>query len=232
MAEKSVVTEGVAVGILGKKLGMTQIFRDDVRLPVTVIQAGPCVVLQVKNESTDGYCAVQLGFDEAKPKRMPRPMLGHFAKAGVAPQRFIKEFRTSAAPPLKLGDVVGVSVLQGAKLVDVQGTSKGKGYAGVVKRYHFGGGPASHGNSKHHRHPGSCGRCYSIHKGIPKNRRMAGRMGGETVTVRGLEVVELDAEKNILLVKGAVPGPNGGYLVIRRSIKDPSRKSLTGKVLY
>ena len=232
MAENIKMTEGVATGILGKKLGMTQIFKDDVRLPVTVIQAGPCVVLQVKTTESDGYNAVQLGFDECKPKRRTRPMLGHFAKAGVSPRRLVREFRSETAPSLAPGDFVGVSVLQGTKLVDVQGTSKGKGYAGVVKRYHFGGEAASHGNSKHHRHAGSCGRCYSIHKGIPKNRRMAGRMGGEKVTVRGLAVVEIDVERNLLLVKGPVPGPNGGHLVIRRSLKDPSRRTPEGKRLY
>jgi large subunit ribosomal protein L3 len=226
------VQEGVASGILGKKLGMTQVFVDDERVPVTVIQAGPCVVLQVKTEQTDGYNAVQLGLDEKKPKRTTRPLMGHFAKAGTTPKKLVREFRAASVSSLKPGQAVGVSVLAGASLVDVQGTSKGKGFAGVIKRHNFGGGRASHGCSRHHRKPGSIGRLYSVHKGIPKNKKMAGRLGGEKVTVRGLTVVEIDPEKNVLLIKGPVPGANGSYVVVRRSVKDPGRTKPEGELLY
>jgi len=220
------VKEGVATGILGKKLGMTQVFVEDERIPVTVIQAGPCAVLQVKTVETDGYNAVQLGFDEKKPKRTTRPLHGHFAKAGVSPKRLIREFRMQAASSLEPGESVGASVLDGTKLVDVQGTSKGKGTAGVMKRWNFSGQRASHGNSKAHRKPGSIGRHYGTAKGVPKNHPMAGHLGSATVTVRGLKLVEIDAEKNLILIKGPVPGANGSYVTVRRSLKDPSRRSL------
>ncbi len=223
MAEKTEFREGVATGLLGKKLGMTQIFRDDARVSVTVIQAGPCVVLQVKTVETDGYNAVQLGFDEKKPKRTTRPLMGHFAKAGTTPKRFVREFRAGGAVPLLIGETLGVSILEGTELVDVQGISKGKGTAGVMKLHNFGGGRASHGNSKSHRKAGALGRHYSVHKGVPKNHPMAGHMGSETVTARGLRLVEIDAERNLLLVKGPVPGANGSYVVVRRSVKDPGR---------
>ena len=220
------VKSGVATGILGKKLGMTQIFKGDERVPVTVVQAGPCVVLQVKTTETDGYYAVQLGFDEKKPKRTTRPLMGHFARAGTTPKRLVREFRTDAAPSVSVGDVLGASVLDGAELVDVQGTSKGKGTAGVMKRWNFSGQRASHGNSKAHRKPGSIGRHYGVHKGVPKNHPMAGHLGCETVNVRGLGLVEIDAERNLLLIKGAVPGANGSYVVVRRSVKDRGLRSL------
>ncbi len=219
---------GRAAGILGRKLGMTQVFRDDKRVPVTVIQAGPCVVLQVKTVEHDGYNAVQIGFDDKKPKRTPRPMLGHCAKAGSGPKRFVREFRSESPTSLAAGDAVGASVLEGAVLLDVQGISKGKGTAGVMKLHNFGGGRASHGNSKNHRRAGSIGRHYGTAKGVPKNHPMAGRMGNETVTVRGLRLVEIDAERNILLVRGAVPGANGSYLTIRRSVKDPVGRKVEG----
>lgn len=228
MGEKAQVKEGVAVGILGKKLGMTQIFRDDERIAVTVILAGPCVVLQVKTEDTDGYNAVQLGFDEKKPKRTTRPLMVHFVKAGATPKRLVREIRTAEAPSVAPGEVVGASVLEGARLVDVQGTSKGKGTAGVMKRHNFSGGRASHGASKVHRKPGSIGRHYGTAKGVPKNHPMAGHLGSETVTVRGLRLIEILPERDILLVKGPVPGANGSYVVVRRSVKDPSRATLEG----
>ncbi len=218
--------EGVAAGILGKKLGMTQVFRGDVRIPVTVIQAGPCTVLQVKTVETDGYNAVQLGFEEKKQKRTTRPLLGHFAKCGASPKRFIREFRADAAARVEPGDTVGAAVLEGAVLIDVQGVSKGKGWAGTIKRWNFSRGRMSHGASKSHRQSGSIGRTYGTAKGVPKNKKMAGHMGNEKVTTVGLKVVEIDAERGILLVKGAVPGANGGYLVIKRSYKDKG----TGKL--
>jgi large subunit ribosomal protein L3 len=229
---ESKTQEGVATGILGKKLGMTQVFINDERVPVTVIQAGPCVVVQVKTEETDGYNAVQLGMDEKKQKRTTRPLQGHFAKAGVTPKKLVREFRAASAVTLEPGQEVGASVLEGAKLVDVEGVSKGKGFAGVIKRWNFGGGRASHGNTKYHRMPGSLGRTYSVHKGVPKNRKGPGRLGGEKVTARGLKLIEIDAERNIVLVKGPVPGANGSYVIVRRSVKDPSRKQPKGQILY
>jgi large subunit ribosomal protein L3 len=232
MADEAAVREGVATGILGRKLGMTQVFLEDQRVPVTVIQAGPCVVLQVKTEDTDGYNAVQLGFDDKKAKRTKRPMLGHFAKTGSSPKRMIREFRCERAPSAAPGDAIGAGALDGAQLVDVQGVTKGKGFAGTIKRWNFSRQRMTHGNSRHHRAPGSIGRTYSVHKGVPKNKKMAGHLGCERVTVRGLRVVEIDPERNLLLVKGAVPGPNGGYLVIRRSLKDPNRNSPPGELLY
>jgi len=220
------IKEGVATGILGRKLGMTQVYRDEERVPVTVIQAGPCAVLQVKTVETDGYNAVQLGFDDKKPKRTTRPLQGHFAKAGVSPKRLVREFRTEVAIALEPGEQVGASVLEGTNLVDVQGTSKGKGTAGVMKRFNWGGGRRSHGNSKAHRKPGSIGRHYSTAKGVPKGHPMMGHMGSATVTARGLKLVEIDAERNLILVKGPVPGANGSFVTVRRSVKDPSRRSL------
>jgi large subunit ribosomal protein L3 len=195
-----------------------------------VIQAGPCAVLQVKTVETDGYNSVQLGFDEKKPKRTTRPLLGHFAKAGVSPKRMIREFRMDGPSPLELGEIVGASVLEGTDLVDVQGTSKGKGTAGVMKRFNWGGGRKSHGNSKAHRKPGSIGRHYSTAKGVPKGHPMAGHMGNVTVTARGLKLVEIDVERNLILVKGPVPGANGCYVTVRRSVKDPTRKSLKDRL--
>lgn len=215
-------------GIVGKKLGMSQIFTEDGRAePVTAVQAGPCAVIQVKTVDSDGYNAVQLGFDEKKPKRTTRPLLGHFAKCGTSPKRFIREFRADAAPRVGPGDTVGAAVLEGAILVDVQGVSKGKGWAGTIKRWNFSRGRMSHGASKSHRQSGSIGRTYGTAKGVPKGKKMAGHMGNEKVSTVGLKVVEIDAERDLLLVKGAVPGANGGYLVIKRSYKDKSTRKLS-----
>ncbi len=224
--------DGFATGILGRKLGMTQVFVNDERVPVTVIQAGPCVVLQVKTARTDGYNAVQLGFDVKKEKNTTRPLLGHFARAGSVPRRFVKEFRTVEAPDVKLGEEVGADVLEGAKLLDVQGISKGKGWAGTIKRWNFSRQRMSHGCSLNHRRAGAIGRQYGVHKGVPKNKKMAGHLGSETVTTRGLRLVEIDRERDVILVKGTVPGANGGYLVIRRSLKDSTRKSPPEGLLY
>lgn len=228
------VAGGPASGILGRKIGMTQVFEaDGTRVPVTVIEAGPCPVLQVKTRGgSDNYDAVQLGFGEKKPKRTTRPMMGHFAQAGATPKRFVREFRSKSAPRVKLGDTVTVSVLDGARLVDVQGVTKGKGFAGGIKRWGFHRQPMSHGNSRHHRAIGSIGRIYGVYKGVPKGKKMPGHLGVEKVTTRGLRLVRADPERNLLLVKGAVPGPNGGYLVIRRSLKDPSLKEAPEKFLF
>lgn len=208
-----------STGILGRKAGMTQIFNEQgVRVPVTVIEAGPCKVLQVKTDKTDGYFALQLGFGDAKEKNTSKPLVGHFDKAGSNCKHFVREIRLNAAPEDKQGDEVKVNIFENIKYVDVVGTSKGKGYAGVMKRHNFHGSPASHGCSKRHRSPGGLGRQYSINKGVPKGKRMAGHMGSERVTVQALQVVKVDAENNILLVKGAVPGAAGSFVVVQKAI--------------
>jgi len=206
----------MAKGIIGKKLGMTQIFNEKGQVvPVTVIQAGPCVVVQRKTVATDGYEAVQIGFvDPAGGRRASKPERGHCEKHGVAPLRVLREMRVEADSALKEGDSVLVGAFRQDAKVNVTGISKGKGFAGVVKRHHFAGGRASHG-SMFHRAPGSIGGSSDPSRVFP-GTRMAGHMGAEQVTVRNLEVARIDAENHLLLVKGAVPGPKGGYLVIRQ----------------
>ncbi len=208
-----------ATGILGRKIGMTQVFTEKgVRIPVTVIEAGPCKVLQVKNTASDGYNAIQLGFADGKEKNTPKPVVGHCEKAGSGPKRFIREIRLNAEPVDKLGDEINVTIFEKTKFVDVTGTSKGKGFQGVMKRHNFHGMPASHGCSKRHRAPGGLGRQNSINKGVPKGKKMAGHMGSERVTIQALQVVRVDLENNILLVKGAVPGANGSYVMVHTAI--------------
>src|SRR5215469_4879251 len=209
-------------GILGKKIGMTQVFRPDGQVvPVTLLKAGPCTVVQRKTPSTDGYDAVQLGLVEfIKPKRINKPRTGHLKKAGAVGAKFLREFRLDrvnvpGSGDLKAGDQVLVSDFKPNDKVDVIGASKGRGFAGLVKRHHFGGGEGSHG-SMFHRAPGSIGASSFPSRVVP-GMRMAGHMGHEQVTVRNLEVVEVVADDNVLVVKGAVPGPNGGYVVVRRS---------------
>ena len=213
-------------GILGRKIGMTRFFRPDgTNIPVTVIQAGPCVVTQVKTSETDGYAAVQIAFDDLKPRNSTQAMIGHDAKAGAAPKRAHRELRLASdadAQAFTLGQEIKVDALGELKFVDIVGTSKGKGFQGVMKRHRFKGMFASHGCERKHRTPGSIG-SHGTDRGhgakIKKGKRMAGRMGDEQVTVRSLDVVKLDPENNILLVKGAVPGANDGLLLI----KSPSR---------
>jgi large subunit ribosomal protein L3 len=213
-------------GILGRKLGMTRFFRPDgTNIPVTVIQAGPCVVTQVKTSETDGYAAVQIAFDDMKARNSTQAMIGHDAKAGAAPKRAHRELRLATdadAQAFTLGQEIKVDALGELKFVDIVGTSKGKGFAGVMKRHNFKGMCATHGTERKHRTPGSIG-SHGTDRGhgakIKKGKRMAGRMGDEQVTVRSLDVVKLDPENNILLVKGAVPGANDGLLLI----KTPSR---------
>jgi large subunit ribosomal protein L3 len=208
-------------GILGRKIGMTQIFNEKGdREGVTVILAGPCKVLQVKNDQSDGYHAVQLGFAEAKEKNSSRAVVGHCDKAGAPPQRFIKEIRLLGAPDEKIGDEVKVSVFENIKFVDVTGTSKGKGFQGVMKRHKFHGMPASHGCSKRHRSPGGLGRQQSINKGVPKGKKMAGHMGDERVTVQALRVARIDVENNLIMVRGSVPGGNGTYVIVNKAIRE------------
>ncbi|RPI50467.1 MAG: 50S ribosomal protein L3 [Chloroflexi bacterium] len=205
-------------GILGKKIGMTQLFRPDGQVvPVTLLKAGPCVVVQRKSPVSDGYDAVQLGLLEfAKPRRIPKPVTGHTKKAGVEGVKFFRELPLKPGDDdLKTGDRVLVGQFKPADKVDVIGVSKGRGFAGLIKRHNFRGGAASHG-SMFHRAPGSIGASSYPSRVLP-GTRMAGHMGVARVTVRNLEVIEVDIEENVLVVKGAVPGPNGGYVVVRRA---------------
>ena len=205
-------------GILGKKIGMTQLFRPDGQVvPVTLLKAGPCMVVQRKTPSTDGYDAVQLGLLEfIKPQRINKPTAGRLKKAGIEGAKFMREFRLEAgSDDLKAGDQVLVDQFKPKDKVDVIGISKGKGFAGVVKRHHFRGGEGSHG-SMFHRAPGSIGASSFPSRVVP-GMRMGGHMGNTQTTVRNLEVVDVDTEDNVLVIKGAVPGPNGGYVLVRRS---------------
>lgn len=203
-------------GLLGKKLGMTQIFSEEGGLmPVTLLQAGPCDLLQIKSEENDGYTALQLGFEEKK-KRSTKAEIGHCAKVKTGVKRLIREFRVDTiGEEYKPGQALTISVFDDVKMIDVTGTSKGKGFAGAMKRWGFHGGPATHGCTTP-RSAGSVGAGTSpghVHKG----KKMAGRMGGKRITVKNLNVIKVDKERNLLVVKGAVPGPNGGYIIIRKS---------------
>jgi large subunit ribosomal protein L3 len=207
-------------GLLGTKLGMTQVFDTNGRIvPVTVVQAGPCTVAQVKTPERDGYAAVQLAYGEVKPRRVNKPLKGHFAKVGIEPQRHLVELRTADAGGYSLGQELkpGDVFAQGER-VDVVGVSKGKGFAGVMKRHGFRGLGASHGTERKHRSPGAVGACATPSR-IFKGMRMAGHMGHERVTVLNLEVAKVDPDRNLLLVRGAVPGPKGGLVMIRSGIK-------------
>jgi large subunit ribosomal protein L3 len=205
-------------GILGKKIGMTQVFRPDGQVvPVTVLKAGPCVVTQRKTAASDGYDAIQIGLVEfVKPHRLTKPMTGHFKKAGVDGARFVKELRLKGGEDdFKPGDRILVEDFKPKEKVDVIGVSKGRGFAGFVKRHHFRGGDASHG-SMFHRAPGSIG-ASSFPSRVFPGMRAAGHMGTDRVTVRNLEIVQVDAEDNVIMIKGAVPGPNGSYVLVRRA---------------
>jgi len=204
-------------GLLGKKVGMTQLLQDDgTVVPVTVIQAGPCVVVQKKTKQNDGYDAVQLGFVEfIKPKRVNKPMTGHFKKANVAPARFTREIAVIGDEAANPGDKVLVDIFNANELVHIVGTSKGRGFAGFVKRHHFRGGRATHG-SMFHRAPGSIG-ASAYPSRVLKGMRMAGHMGNARVTTRNLRVARVDQENNLLFVRGSVPGPAGGYVVVEKS---------------
>ena len=206
--------------LLGKKIGMTQVYDEQGRLlPVTVIQAGPCTVMQVKTVKTDGYNAVQLGYDEIKPVRRKKPELGHAKKADTTPKKYIKEMRlpNSEEPKYKVGDSITVSAFADIETVDVTGTSKGKGFAGVMKRYRFGGMPGSHGTERKHRSPGSQSG-HGTDRGhggnIKKGKRMSGHMGNVRVTTKNHKVVLVDQEKNLLVVKGPVSGAAGSYVTV------------------
>ncbi|HAM24828.1 MAG TPA: 50S ribosomal protein L3 [Actinobacteria bacterium] len=210
-------------GVLGTKLGMTQVWDENNKVvPVTVLQAGPCVVTQVRTEETDGYSAVQLGFGAVDPRRVTKPAAGHFAKAGVTPRRYLVELRTDDAADYALGQEVTAEVFEAGQRVDVTGTTKGKGFAGVMKRHGFAGVSSSHGAHRNHRKPGSIGACATPGR-VFKGLRMAGRMGSQRQTTLGLTVHSVDVEKGLVLVKGAVPGPKGGLVVIRDAVKGSAR---------
>src|SRR5919204_2418602 len=217
---------GASKGILGTKLGMTQIYTDDSRVvPVTVIQAGPCLVTQVKTKERDGYEAVQLAYAEARRGRSNRPATGHFKAAGVKPQRHVVELRTDGSGDYTPGQEITVDIFQPGERADVVGVSKGKGFAGPMKRHGFGGMSGSHGTERKHRSPGSIGASATPSR-VFKGTRMAGQMGNERVTVLNLEVVEADPERNLLLPRGAVPGPNGGQVMVRSSVKHPAGRKV------
>ena len=208
-------------GIIGRKVGMTQIFEDSGEaVPVTVIEAGPCPIVQLKTQEKDGYQAVQLGFGEQKENRMNKPKRGHLAKAGVDSSFVLREFRVQSLEDLSVGNVVDASVFSEGELVDVTGTSKGRGFSGVVRRWNFSGGKKSHGGEQDLRRPGSIGASATPSR-VFKGKRMAGRHGAKRHTVQNLFVVQADAERNLLVVKGAVPGPPNGLLLIKKAAKAP-----------
>jgi large subunit ribosomal protein L3 len=205
-------------GILGAKLGMTQIWDNNKVVPVTVVQAGPCVVTQVRTTDRDGYAAVQLAYGAINPRKVSKPKAGHFAKAEVAPRRHVVELRTVDAGEYELGQEVTVSTFVAGQAIDVTGKTKGKGFAGVMKRHGFHGLKASHGVERKHRSPGSIGACATpgrVFKGV----RMAGRMGGVRYTAQGLTIQAVDSENNLLLVRGAIPGPKGALVLVRTAAK-------------
>lgn len=204
-------------GILGKKLGMTQVFAENgIVVPVTVIEAGPCVILQKKDEETDGYTALQLGFVDKKEHRANKPELGHAKKANAAPKRFIREIRDVEADGVEVGQEVKVDIFESGEFVDVSGVTKGKGFQGAIKRHGLSRGPMSHG-SRYHRRPGSMGAVDAAR--VFKGKALPGRMGGEKVTIQHLEVVKIDTERNLLLVKGSVPGANNSFVTVETSVK-------------
>ena len=205
-------------GLIGKKLGMTQLFdANGTVVPVTVIEAGPCVVAQKKTVENDGYEAVQIGFGDLKASKVNGPMKGHFAKNDIAPKKVLREFRLEDTAAVNVGDVLKADIFAEGESIDVRGTSKGKGYAGVIKRWNFSRLKESHGTGPVHRHGGSLGVIDPAR--VFKGKKMAGHLGNERVTVQNLKVVKIDAENNIIAVKGAVPGPKGGIVVLTDSVK-------------
>ena len=217
-------------GVLGKKLGMTQVFdANNKMVPVTVVEAGPCVVTQIRTPEKDGYSAVQIAFGAIDPKKITKPLAGHFAKAGVTPRRSVAELRTLDTTNYTVGQELGASVFAAGELVDATGTSTGKGTAGVMKRHGFGGLGSSHGVDRKHRMPGSIGACSTPGR-VFKGMRMMGRMGAEKVTTQNLLVQSVDAENNLLLIKGSVPGPDGALVFIRSAAKKAIFETVTGKV--
>lgn len=212
----------ITKGIIGRKLGMTQVFDESARaIPVTAIEAGPCKVAQVRTPERDGYSAIQLAFEEVKESKLNKPQLGHLSKTGVGPHRHLVELRIADASGFEVGQELKADLFEAGERADVVGTSKGKGFAGVMKRHGFHGAPASHGTERKHRTPGSIGAGTTPHH-VFKGQKMAGRMGHDRVTVLNLEVVRVDPERNLILVRGAVPGPNGGVVVVRSAVRRPS----------
>lgn len=206
-------------GLLGRKLGMTQVWDENNRvIPVTVVQAGPCVVTQVKNPEQDGYSSVQIAYGAVDPRKVNKPSAGHFAKAGVTPRRHLVELRTDDAADYAVGQELAVDTFQAGQFVDVVGTTKGKGFAGVMKRHGFHGVGASHGAHRNHRKPGSIGGCATPGR-VFKGMKMAGRMGGTRQSTQNLVVQAIDAEKGLLLIKGAIPGPKGALVLVRSPAK-------------
>ena len=204
--------------ILGKKIGMTQVFTEDGRLiPVSVIQAGPCPVVQKKTEEVDGYTAVQVGYEDKKERRANKPEKGHFAKAGVSVKKHLKEFKLENAAELNVGDELKVDQFEVGEMVDVTGTSKGHGFAGTIKRWGTHRGPMTHG-SHYHRGPGSMGACSDPSR-VFKGKKLPGHYGVDKVTIQNLDLVKIDTERNLLLVKGSIPGPKGGLVVVRNAVK-------------
>jgi len=214
-------------GLLGKKLGMTRIFTEDGRwIEVTLLEAGPCMVVQRKTQAQEGYDAVQIGFGEANKRRLTKPLQGHFKRAGVPPSRTLREFRVERDSALKPGDEVRVDIFKAGDRVDVSGTSKGKGFAGGIKRHAWSGGPGTHG-SNFHRAPGSIGQ--SADPGhVIKGKTLPGHMGNEGVTTQNLEVVNVDPAKNLMVVRGSVPGAPGGLVVVKKTVKVATRSSKKG----
>ena len=217
------MSESNVKGLLGTKLGMTQVWDAENRVvPVTVIQAGPCVVTQVRTADVDGYSAVQLGFGAVKAKKVTKPAAGHFEKAGVTPRKHLVELRTGDASTYTLGQELNADVFDAAEVIDVTGVTKGKGTAGVMKRHGFAGLGAGHGVQRKHRSPGSIGGCSTPGR-VFKGLRMAGRMGNAKVTVQNLTVHAVDADRGLVLINGAVPGPKGGLVMIKSAVKNQSK---------
>jgi large subunit ribosomal protein L3 len=215
-------------GILGAKLGMTQVWDNGRVIPVTVVQAGPCVVTQVRTPDHDGYAAVQLAYGAINPRKVNKPEAGHFAKSGSAPRRHLVELRTTDASEYTLGQEVTAETFEAGQAIDVTGKTKGKGFAGVMKRHGFHGLRASHGVERKHRSPGSIGACATpgrVFKGV----RMAGRMGGVRYTAQGLTIQAVDLDQNLILVRGAIPGPKGGLVLIRTAAKGKKAKGGVAK---
>ena len=214
--------------ILGKKVGMTSLFDDQGRqVPATVIAAGPCQVLQVKTVETDGYNAVQLGFDDKPERTTTAPLAGHFKKSGATPKRFIREYRMAEPPAVQPGATVTVAEFEGVNLVDVIGVSKGKGFAGLIKRHHFAGQPASHGTERKHRSAGGIGEGAGIPgRAVRLGKRMAGHMGHERCTAERIKVLKVDVQAHLIVLRWSVPGPSGGYVLVRNARKvGPAKKA-------
>lgn len=206
-------------GLIGKKIGMTQIFDEAGNVvPVTVVEAGPCTVTQIKTMENDGYEAIQVGFGDVKVSRVNKPMKGHFDKADVAPKKTLKEFRLDSIDGIKVGNILKADTFEVGEVVDVKGTSKGHGTAGAIKRWNFSRLRMTHGTGPNHRHAGSLGACSSPSR-VFKGKKMAGHYGHETVTVQNLKIAKVDAENNLIAIKGAIPGPKGGIVVIADAVK-------------